>query len=146
MRIAIASDHRGVKMKGYIIELLKKLDYEYKDFGTDTEDSVDYPDFARDVALDIRAKKYDYGILICGTGIGMCIAANKVRGIRAAVCRTVFEAHRARAHNNINILCLGADSPEIDNIDDIVKEFINTPFEAGRHQRRLDIISTMENL
>jgi ribose 5-phosphate isomerase B len=145
MRIAIASDHRGIEMKSGIIEILQKLDCEVKDFGTNTDDSVDYPDLARIVAVEVRENNYDYGILICGTGIGMCIAANKVKGIRAAVCRNVFEAHRARAHNNINILCLGADAAETENVADIIKEFIGTPFEAGRHQRRLDIISSMEN-
>lgn len=146
VRITIASDHRGVEVKNRINEILKKLDCEFKDFGTYTEDSVDYPDLARPVALEVRSKNYDYGILICGTGIGMCIAANKVSGIRAAVCRNIFEAHRARAHNNINILCLGADGAETANLADIIKEFIQTPFEGGRHQRRLDIISSMENM
>jgi ribose 5-phosphate isomerase B len=146
MRIAIASDHRGIEMKTEIERILSAYDYELEDFGTDSADSVDYPDFARLVALEVSKGSFTYGILICGTGIGMCIAANKIKGIRAAVCRDVFEARRARAHNNANVLCLGAESTKAENLADIVLEFINTPFEAGRHQRRLDIISSMENM
>jgi ribose 5-phosphate isomerase B len=146
MRIAIANDHRGVNMKKQIIKILESHSYEVKDFGTNSVDSVDYPDYALPVAREVSKGTYDLGILICGTGIGMCIAANKVKGVRAAVCRDSFEAHRARAHNNANILCLGADSSETANISEITNEFVTTPFEAGRHQRRLDIISSVENM
>jgi ribose 5-phosphate isomerase B len=144
--IAIASDHRGIELKRRVIEILEKLDCEVKDFGAYTEEPVDYPVMARIVALGVSSQNFDYGILICGTGIGMCIAANKITGIRAAVCRNAFEAHRARAHNNINVLCLGADESETTNLEEVIKEFLQTPFEGGRHQRRLDIINSFENL
>jgi ribose 5-phosphate isomerase B len=144
--IAIGSDHRGIELKRRVEEILKNLKCEVKDFGTYTEESVDYPNLARIVALGVSSQNFNYGVLICGTGIGMCIAANKIKGIRAAVCRDSFEAHRARAHNNVNILCLGADKSETINLEEVIKEFLQTPFEGGRHQRRLDIISSMENM
>jgi ribose 5-phosphate isomerase B len=144
--IAIASDHRGIELKNRVKEILEKLDCEVKDFGAYTEEPVDYPVMARIVALGVSSQNFNYGILICGTGIGMCIAANKIKGIRAAVCRDAFEANRARAHNNVNILCLGADKSETVNLEEVIKEFLQTPFEGGRHQRRLDIISSLENL
>lgn len=146
MRIAIASDHRGFEIKKKIADVLTNSSYKFDDFGTNSVESVDYPSYAKLVAVNVSLGKYDYGILICATGIGMCIAANKIKGIRAAVCRDVFEARRARAHNNANILCLGADLIKMDELFNIIMEFLTTPFEAGRHQRRLDEITEIENL
>ena len=143
MRIAIGCDHRGFELKKSIIGLLTAAGYRYKDFGCDTTDSVDYPDIAKTVSEAVAKGDFDYGILICSTGIGMCIAANKVRGIRAANCYNTFTAQRARQHNNANILCLSAESNSAD-IAAIVETFLTTGFEGGRHQRRLDKIRDME--
>ena len=140
--IAIASDHRGIELKRRVIEILEKLDCEVKDFGAYTEEPVDYPVMARIVALGVSSQNFDYGILICGTGIGMCIAANKVRGIRAALCYNTFCAERSRLHNNANILCLSGRENE-DNIREIVNTFLTTGFEGGRHKPRVDKIMAM---
>jgi len=145
MNVAIGSDHRGLEYKKYIIGLLSELGYAYKDFGSYTEESVDYPLIAQDVGEAVSQAKHDFGILICGTGIGMSIAANKVKGIRAALCWDNFGAQRARLHNNANIICLGAERG-ISGVPDILKTFFTTQFEGGRHHRRLDLISNMETL
>ena len=107
MRIAIGSDHAGFTMKQDIVGLLSELGHSYEDFGCFNSNSVDYPDIARPVAEAVSQKKFDHGILICSTGIGMSIVANKVPGIRAAVCHDTFSARRAREHNDANVLCLG---------------------------------------
>ncbi len=143
MRIAIGSDHRGFDLKQYIIPLLGQAGYSYQDFGCYTADSVDYPDIAKAVAEAVAGGDFDYGILICGTGLGMCIAANKVRGIRAAHCYNAFTARRARQHNDANILCLGAEEGKA-LIPVVIETFLATEFEGGRHQRRLDKIRAME--
>ena len=145
MRIALGNDHRGVSVKLSIIELLKDLRYEYKDFGSQGTEPVDYPDFARLVAEAVSKGDYDYGIVICGTGIGMCIAANKIRGIRAALCHTVFDAVRSRQHNDANVLCLASETVELNINLDIVKAFLSTTFDGGRHLRRVDKIRAMES-
>ena len=145
MRIALGNDHRGVSVKLSIIELLKDLRYEYKDFGSQGTEPVDYPDFARLVAEAVSKGDYDYGIVICGTGIGMCIAANKIRGIRAALCHTVFDAVRSRQHNDANVLCLASETVELNINLDIVKAFLSTTFDGGRHLRRVDKIRALEN-
>lgn len=145
MKIALGSDHAGLKLKKEIIEHLKGKDIEFKDLGTDTEESCDYPDYAKKVAIQVADKNYDLGILICGTGIGISIAANKVPGIRAALCSDTFSAHASREHNNANILALGERVVGVGLALDIVDTFLNSEFQGGRHQRRVDKISDIEN-
>ena len=143
MRIAIGSDHRGSGLKQKIIKMLDDSGYSYEDFGCYNEEPVDYPDFALEVARAVIRGGFERGILICSTGIGMNIAANKIKGIRAALCRNVFSALRARRHNDANILCLGAELVK-DGYDEIVGSFMTAEFEGGRHQRRLDKIEVLE--
>ncbi len=143
MRVAIGCDHRGIEFKLSVIKVLEAAGHEVKDFGTFTEESVDYPDIAKKVGKSIVAGDYDRGILICGTGIGMCIAANKVKGIRAGLCHNSFCALRSRQHNDANILCMGAEIVK-EEMHDIVKTFMDTAFEGGRHQRRVEKMSEME--
>jgi ribose 5-phosphate isomerase B len=144
LRIAIGCDHRGLNLKQFVINLIAEAGHSYEDLGCYTTDSVDYPDIARKVAETVVRGDFEYGILICGTGIGMCIAANKVKGVRAALCHNAFSSQRARHHNDANILCLGeGQSP--DTVREIVDTFLNSKFEGGRHQRRLDKIRDMES-
>jgi ribose 5-phosphate isomerase B len=143
MRIAIGSDHRGFKLKKIIIEILAVEGYSYNDFGCFNEEPVDYPNIALEVARVVMKGGYNMGILICSTGIGMSIAANKIKGIRAAVCCDSFSTLRARKHNDANILCLGAEVVK-DGYTEIVNNFLACEFEGGRHQRRLDEIAVME--
>jgi ribose 5-phosphate isomerase B len=143
MNIAIGADHRGLDYKKYVIGVLTQMGFSYKDFGSYTADSVDYPDIAKVVCEAVAKSQFDFGILICGTGIGMSIAANKVAGIRAALCCDVFSSQRARLHNNANVICLGAERGEA-GVSDILKTFFTTQFEGGRHQKRLDKIHEME--
>lgn len=145
MKIALGSDHAGLKLKKEIMEHLKGKDIEFKDFGTNTEESCDYPDYAKEVANQVANKNYDLGILICGTGIGISIAANKVPGIRAALCSDTFSAHSAREHNNANILALGERVVGVGLALDIVDTFLSSEFQGGRHKRRVDKISDIEN-
>jgi ribose 5-phosphate isomerase B len=141
--IAIGADHRGMELKQFIIKLLTQMGHSYEDFGAYTAEPVDYPDIAQKVAERVARGDFDQGILICDTGIGMCIAANKVKGIRAALCHDAFSARRARQHNDANILCLGTrETP--DAVREIVETFLNTQFDAGRHQKRVDKIRAME--
>lgn len=144
MRIAIGCDHRGLELKQSIMKLLTEAGHSYEDFGTFTPDPVDYPDIAKKVADAVARSDFERGILICSTGIGMCIAANKVRGIRAALAYNGFSASRARQHNDANILCLGVDESR-DMVREIVRTFLGTDFEGGRHQRRIDKIRAMES-
>jgi ribose 5-phosphate isomerase B len=143
MKIAIGCDHRGIDMKNKVIKILTDAGHTSKDFGAYTTDSVDYPDIAEKVGKAVVDGEYDRGILICGTGIGMCIAANKVKGIRAAQCYDEFCATRARQHNNANIMCLGAEIPP-KNLKEVVNLFLTTEFEGGRHQRRIEKITNIE--
>ena len=143
MRVAIGCDHRGLNFKQTIIKWLTDNGYSYEDFGCFTTDSVDYPDIAKRVAEAVAKGNFEYGILICDTGIGMSIAANKVKGIRAARCDDVFSARRARQHNDANILCLAAGKGQ-EPVPEIVEAFLTSEFEGGRHQRRLDKIRAME--
>jgi ribose 5-phosphate isomerase B len=143
VRIAIGADHRGVELKQFIIKLLTQMGHSYEDLGTYTAESVDYPDIAQKVAEKVAAGDFDLGILICDTGIGMCITANKVKGIRAAQAHDAFGARRARQHNDANILCLGAREGQ-DAVPEIVETFLNTQFEGDRHQKRVDKIKAME--
>lgn len=144
MRIAIGCDHRGLKMKEFVKKLLAESGHTCEDFGTYTDEPVDYPDIAKKVAQAVSGGRFEYGVLICGTGIGMCIAANKVKGIRAALAHNVFSARRAREHNNANIVCLAAEEGKA-QVPAILETFLNTKFEGGRHQARLDKISAMED-
>ncbi|MFH1169319.1 MAG: ribose 5-phosphate isomerase B [Chloroflexota bacterium] len=144
MRIAIGCDHRGLEFKQFVIGLIAAAGYSYEDFGCHDTAAVDYPDIARAVSGAVARGDFERGILICGTGIGMCIAANKVRGIRAALGHNVFSARRARQHNDANILCLAAEEGKA-QVPSIVEAFLTTEFEGGRHQRRLDKISAMED-
>lgn len=144
MRIAVGSDHRGLEFKQYVMKLVTEDGHSCHDFGSYNTDSVDYPDIARNVAKAVAHGDFPFGVLICGTGIGMSIAANKVKGIRAALCRDSFSASRARQHNNANILCLGAEYGQ-ENVPGIVKAFLATEFEGDRHQRRLDKITALED-
>jgi ribose 5-phosphate isomerase B len=144
MRIALGCDHRGLKLKQVIIGLLTELGHDYQDFGCYGSEPVDYPDIAKQVAEAIISGKFEHGILICSSGIGMSIAANKVRGIRAALCCDIFSAERARRHNDANILCLGEDTVEPGAALDIVKVYLSSTFEGGRHLRRLEKIRNME--
>ena len=143
MKIAVASDHRGVKAVEQVKAIIAQLNHECLDFSPPGESPVDYPDVARKVGEAVAGGLYDFGILICGTGIGMSIAANKVKGIRAALCHDAFDAQRARQHNNANILCLGAER-ERGPVPEVVKAFFTENFEGGRHQRRLDKIRDIE--
>jgi ribose 5-phosphate isomerase B len=145
MRIAIGSDHRGVDYKEFVIGLLTNMGYTCKDFGAYNAESVDYPDIAQTVTTEVISSRCDRGDLICGTGIGMSIASNKVKGIRAALCHDKFDAQRARQHNDANVICLGAERG-ISGVKEILETFFNTKFEGGRHQRRLDKIKIMESL
>ncbi len=146
MRIAIGCDHWGVNLKQDIIKVITGARHSYEDFGCYTAESVDYPDIAKKVAEAVARGFFERGILICGTGIGMSIAANKVKGIRAALCHDAFSARRARQHNDANILCLGAgEEQEPEPVAEIVNVFLAYEFESGRHQRRVDKIRNMES-
>ena len=143
MRIAIGCDHRGLEFKQFVAGLVTEIGHSCEDMGCYTTDVVDYPDIAQKVAQVVAGGQCDYGILICGTGIGMSITANKVKGIRAALCHDVFDAQRARQHNNANILCLGAEK-ERRSVPELVDVFLTQEFEGGRHQRRMDKIRAIE--
>lgn len=143
MKIAIGSDHAGVALKAEITKLLEELSYEVINCGTDSLESVDYPDIAEKVAKEV----IDYnilGIIICGTGIGISIAANKIPGIRAALCQDIYTARLAREHNNANIVSIGARITGPGLATEIVKTFIKTDFLEGRHQRRVEKIKEIE--
>ncbi len=143
MRIAIGCDHRGLNLKQFIIKLITEAGHTYKDFGCYTAEPVDYPDIAQEVAEAVANGDFEFGILICDTGIGMSIAANKVKGIRAALCHDAFSARRARRHNDANILCLAAGK-EANVVPEIVDAFLTSQFEGGRHLLRLNKIRAME--
>lgn len=144
MKIAVGSDHRGCELKAKVIEILNEAGHTYKDFGCFSEESVDYPDIGEPVAEAVAAGEFDRGILICGTGIGMCIAANKVRGIRAAQVYNVFTAHRARQHNDAQIMCIAAEE-EHPKLKPMVMDFLTTEFEGGRHINRVKKIKAIED-
>lgn len=144
MRIAVGSDHRGVAMRAKLIELLDRLGHDVEDMGTHETKCVDYPDIASLVAEKVRRQEVDRGILICGTGLGMCIAANKVAGIRAAPCHDELTAELSRRHNDLNVLCLPADVLGDSAVDRLVEIWLTTEFEGGRHTRRLEKITAIE--
>ena len=143
MKLAIACDHAGVDYKKRLIEYLASKGYECVNLGTDTEDSVDYPVYADAVCRKITDGECDLGILICGTGIGMSIAANKHKGIRAGLCGDPESAALTRQHNNANVLCLGARVHEFEKIVEITDAFLGAEFLGGRHQRRVDMLETL---
>lgn len=143
-RIAIGCDHRGFALKQLIMPFLQKAGHSYQDFGCYNTDPVDYPDIAEKVGQAVASDNFDYGILICSTGIGMCIAANKIKGVRAALCHNVFAAQRARHHNDANILCLGGEDVDTKLALEIVQVFLTTDFEGGRHIRRVGKIKALE--
>ena len=142
MKIAIGSDHRGLAYKKQVTDLLTQMGLQVKDFGSYTAEAVDYPDIAKAVCEAIMKAEFNSGVLICGTGIGMSIAANKVKGIRAALCCDAFGAQRARQHNDANVICLGAERG-LEGLESILKTFFTTAFEGGRHQRRIEKIREM---
>jgi ribose 5-phosphate isomerase B len=144
MNIAIACDHRGFEAKKKLIPLLKKLGHEVQDFGCEGTAAVDYPDFAIPAAKSVAAGSHEMGILLDGSGIGMSVAANKVRDIRAGLVHDEITAHRAREHNHCNVLCLGTDLLSEDQIKRIVEIFLTTPFGEGRHTRRVDKLRDFE--
>lgn len=145
MKIAIASDHRGIKIKEEIKKYLEEKNIQYKDFGTNSEERMDYPEVAKEVAKEIQRNSDDVGILICGTGFGMCITANKFKGIRCTTCYNEETAKLARMHNNANILALGAEGLNTNEAIKILRVFLATEFSAGRHSERLKMIEEIEN-
>ncbi|MDK2801169.1 MAG: ribose 5-phosphate isomerase [Clostridiales bacterium] len=144
MKIAIGSDHAGLEMKSEILLLLKEMQIEYKDFGTFSKVSCDYPDIAYSVSTYVANSDVNRGILVCGTGIGMSIAANKIHGIRAALCHDEFSAKMARAHNNSNVLTLGARVVGQGLANEIIRVWLTTEYEGGRHDRRVEKINHIE--
>jgi ribose 5-phosphate isomerase B len=143
-RIAIGCDHRGFALKQLIVPFLQNAGHSHQDFGCYSTDSVDYPDIAQKVGEAVASGNFDQGILICNTGIGISIAANKIKGIRAALCCDVFSAQRARQHNDANVLCLRGENIDTESALEIVKTFLATDFEGGRHLRRVNKIKALE--
>ena len=143
--IAIASDHVGLLLKKEIIVLLEEMNLDYKDFGTTKTDRTDYTIYGYPAALAVASGEYDRGLLFCGTGIGISLAANKVKGIRCAVCSDCYSAVLSRQHNNSNMLALGARVVGLDLAKMIVRLWLETSYEGGRHQTRLDHISQIES-
>lgn len=146
MKVAIASDHRGVEVKQKVQALIEELGHEPIDCGPNGDESVDYPDFAAKVSEAVSVGNVDRGILICGTGIGMCIAANKFPGVLAAPCHDELTAQMSRLHNNSNVLCISADLLGDKLINSMVEIWLTTEFEGGRHARRLEKIRELESL
>jgi ribose 5-phosphate isomerase B len=144
MRIAVGSDHRGYDAKRRVLQLLEQLGHEAVDLGPAGRDSVDYPDFAFEVARAVSTGRAERGILICGTGIGMAIAANKVPGVRAAPCHDSITAEMSRRHNDANVLCLSADLLGEELIGRMLRIWLETDFEGGRHARRVEKIVSYE--
>lgn len=144
MKIGVASDHRGFEKKQQVVSQLQQLGHETIDCGPDSDASVDYPDFASRVAESVSAGELDSGILICGTGLGMCITANKYVGVRATSCHDTMTTRMSRLHNNANVLCLSADLISDSLLDQMIDVWVGTDFEGGRHARRLDKITEIE--
>ncbi|MEW6109669.1 MAG: ribose 5-phosphate isomerase B [Nitrospirota bacterium] len=144
MKIAVGCDHAGFGLKEDILKLLKKLDIDYLDCGTNTEESVDYPDFGEKVSELVSSGKVDRGILVCGTGIGMSMVANKFPNVRASLCNDLFSAKMSRMHNDANVLVMGGRIIGRDLASEIVKIWLTTPFEGERHLKRLNKIKRIE--
>lgn len=143
MKIALAADHGGFQLKETIKEYLQKKGYEFLDLGTDSEDSVDYPNYGKACGEAVVSGQADRGIVCCGTGIGISIAANKVKGTRCALCTSEFMAEMSRKHNDANMLALGGRILDDDLALKIVEIWLSTEFEGGRHQRRVDLINSI---
>lgn len=144
MRVAVGSDHRGVKTRSTLVELLGRLGQEVVDVGTHAPGDCDYPDIAEIVARMVASGEADRGILICGSGLGMCIVANKVPGVRAAPCHDELTAELSRRHNDLNVLCLAGGIVGDNLLDRLIEIWLKTPFEGGRHARRLQKIAEFE--
>ena len=144
MKIAIGNDHAAVEMKQEVAAYLRELGHEVVNMGTDTSESCNYPEYGEKVARAVAAKEADCGVLICGTGVGISIAANKVKGIRAAVCSEPTTARLVKEHNNANIIAFGARIIGIETAKDILDAYLNAEFEGGRHQKRIDLIHAIE--
>jgi len=144
VKIALGGDHAGLPVKKAIEEELKRLGHEVKSFGSEDGTSVDYPDPAREVCASVMKGESERGVLVCGTGLGMSIAANKVEGIRAALVHDEYTTIMSRAHNDANVLCIGGRTMDADKARGLVGLWLKTKFEGGRHQNRLDKISQME--
>lgn len=145
MKIGIGNDHAAVDMKNEVVGFLKEKGYEVVNFGTDTKESSNYPEYGKKVAEAVAAGEVDLGILICGTGVGISLAANKVKGIRAVVCSEPYSAKLSRQHNNTNVLAFGARVIGIELAKMIIEEWLNAEFMGGRHQDRIDMITEIEN-
>ena len=143
--IAIGSDHGGYELKGEVIAWLKENNYDYMEFGCMDGNSIDYPNVAEEVCAKVLDGTAEYAILICGTGIGISMAANKINGIRAALCTDTYMAKFTRLHNNANTLCMGGRVLGAGAALEIVDTFLHTGFEGGRHQRRIDLLTAIEN-
>lgn len=144
MKIAIGNDHAAVEMKNAIADYVREMGHEVVNFGTDTSESVDYPEYGEKVGRAVASGEYDCGILICGTGVGISIAANKVNGVRAAVCSDVATAHLVKEHNNANIIAFGARIVGLELAKDIVKAYLEAEFLGGRHEKRVAMFAEIE--
>ena len=145
MKIAIGADHAGFELKNHLGEALRKNGHDVRDFGTNSTESTDYPDYARHVGQAVASGAADRGLLVCGSGVGMSIAANKVRGVRAVMGVSLEEVRLTRAHNDANVLTLGARFVEPILAGELVRAFLETPFEGGRHERRVSKICQLED-
>ena len=145
MKIGIGNDHAAVEMKNEVVEFLKGLGHEVVNYGTDTHESCNYPEYGEKVGRAVVAGDVDAGILICGTGVGISLAANKVKGVRAVVCSEPYSAKLSKQHNNTNVLAFGARVIGIELAKMIITEWLNAEFEGGRHQTRVDMIMDIEN-
>lgn len=144
MKIVIGSDHRGVEIKRRLVDVIRSMGHDLIDIGAQEAESVDYPDYAHEVGKRVGKGEADRGVLICGTGIGMSMAANKVRGVRAAACQDLLTAEMSRRHNDANVLCLSADLLGEDQMAEMIRIWLETPFEGGRHARRVEKIAKIE--
>jgi ribose 5-phosphate isomerase B len=144
MKIAIGNDHSAVEMKNVISEYVRGMGHEVVNFGTDSEESCNYPEYGEKVGRAVASGEYDCGILICGTGVGISLAANKVNGVRAAVCSDTTTAHLVKEHNNANIIAFGARIVGQELAKDIVKAYLEAEFQGGRHATRVDMIMEIE--
>jgi ribose 5-phosphate isomerase B len=145
VKVAVGSDHGGILLKETVVTTLRDLGASCRDFGTFDTTAVDYPDIAREIALLVAGGEYDRGVLVCGTGVGVCIVANKVNGIRAALCHDPVTARLSREHNDANVLCLGARIIGVALAEDILRVWIATPFSGEpRHSRRINKIAAMD--
>lgn len=144
MKVIIGSDHAGFAAKQALVPALKKMGHSVTDAGTDSAESADYPDFAAQVGRAVAEAEAERGILICGTGIGMAMAANKIPGVRAAVVTNEFTAEMSRRHNDANVLCMGARVQPIEKMEEFARIFLEAPFEGGRHAGRVDKIKKLD--